>query len=132
LNWNTWDVSAYAGQTAQIKIVDTTGGGWGHVLCSWIVETDDGSNPATRYTGTYTAARSSITGWSDWGFQFGLPDTSGRRIAITLARGAPFVWTTYANVNPSFNIGSATIYDTNNAALSLAGSNGFTASTFAF
>ena len=26
LSWNTWDLSAYAGQTAQIKIVDTTSG----------------------------------------------------------------------------------------------------------
>jgi len=132
LNWNTWDVSAYAGQTAQIKIVDTTGGSWGHIMCSWIVETDDGSNPATRYTGTYTATQSSVTGWSDWGFQFALPDTSGRRITITMARGVPFVWTTYTNVNPSFNIGSTTIYDTNNSAISLAASNSFTATAFAF
>ncbi|PWU18176.1 MAG: hypothetical protein C5B50_09725 [Verrucomicrobia bacterium] len=132
LNWNIWDVSPYQGQTAQIKIVDTTGGGWGHVMCSWIVETDNGGNPATRYTGTYTAARSSVTGWSDWGFQFGLPDASGRRMDITLARGVPFVWTTYTNVNPSFNIGATTIYDTNNAVISLANSNSITASAFAF
>ena len=132
LNWNIWDVSAYAGQTAQIEIVDTTGGGWGHVMCSWIVATDDGSNPASRYTSTYTAAHSEVTGWSDWGFQFGLPDASGRRIDITLARGVPFVWTTYTGVNPAFNIGTSTIYDTNNNAISLVSGSNFTARAFSF
>jgi len=132
LTWNTWDVSAYAGQTAQIQIVDTTGGGWGHVMCSWIVASDDGSNPASRYSSTYTALHSDVSGWSDWGFQFGLPDALGRRIDITLARGVPFVWTKYSGLNPSFNIGTSTIYDTNGNSISLAGSNNFTASAFAF
>jgi len=132
LNWSTWDVSAYAGLTAQIKIVDTTGGGWGHVMCSWIVATDDGSNPATRYTGTYSAAQSQVTGWSDWGVQFGLPDASGRRMDLALARGVPFVWTTYFGVNPAINLGGTTIYDTNGAAISLATSNSFTSAAFAF
>ncbi len=31
LKWSGWDVSAYKGQSAQIKIVDTETGGWGHV-----------------------------------------------------------------------------------------------------
>ena len=132
LSWNTWDVSAYAGQTAQIEIVDTTGGGWGHVMCSWIVATDDGSNPATRYSGTYTAVHSDVTGWSDWGFQFGLPDAAGRRMDIALARGVPFVWTTYTGVNPAINIGTTSIYDTNGNAISLASSNSFVATAFAF
>jgi endoglucanase Acf2 len=132
LNWSTWDVSAYLGQTAQIEIVDTTGGPWGHVMCSWIVGTDNGSNPAARYTSTYTATQSVVTGWSDWGFQFGLPDASGRRIDLTLARGVPFVWTTYTGVSPAINIGTSTIYDTNGNAISLAASNSFTASAFAF
>lgn len=81
---------------------------------------------------TYTATQSVVTGWSDWGFQFALPDAAGRRIDITLARGVPFVWTTYTGVNPSFNLGATTIYDTNGSAISLALSNSFTATAFAF
>lgn len=132
LNWNIWNVSAYAGQTARIEIVDTTGGGWGHVMCSWIVATDNGGDPSTRYTSTYTAAQSDVTGWSDWGFQFGLPDTSGRRIDITLARGIPFVWTTYTGVNPAINIGSSTLYDTNGNIIPLVSGGSFTNSAFSF
>ena len=132
LNWSTWDVSAYSNQTAKIEIVDTTGGGWGHVMCSWIVATDNGSDPSTRYTSTYTAAQSEVTGWSDWGFQFGLPDTSGRRIDITMARGVPFVWTTYQGVSPAINIGTTTVYDTNGHTISLANSNTFTTAAFSF
>jgi endoglucanase Acf2 len=132
LNWNTWDVSTYAGQTAQIKIVDTTGGGWGHVMCSWIVVTDDGSNPSARYNGSYSAVQSVVTGWSDWGLQFGLPDASGRRMDITLARGVPFVWTSYAGVNPAINIGTSTIYGTNGSAITLVSGDNFTATAFSF
>ncbi|MGA2247458.1 MAG: glycosyl hydrolase [Verrucomicrobiota bacterium] len=132
LNWNTWNVSAYSNQTAQIEIVDTTGGGWGHVMCSWIVATDDGSDPSTRYKSTYTATQSVVTGWSDWGFQFGLPDAAGRRMDVTLARGVPFVWTTCSGLNPAINLGTTTVYDTNNQPISLAGSNSFTATAFSF
>jgi endoglucanase Acf2 len=132
LNWSTWDVSAYEGQTAQIEVVDTTMGGWGHVMCSWVVQTDNGSNPAGRYTGTYTAVQSLVTGWSDWGFQFALPDTNGNSIQITMVRGVPFVWTTYTGVNPAINIGSSVLYDTNGNAISLVSGSNFVASAFSF
>jgi len=132
LNWNTWDVSAYLGQTAQIKVVDTTTGGWGHVMCSWIVATDNGSNPSTRYTGTYSAAQSLVTGWSDWGFQFELPDTNGNSMQITLARGVPFVWTTYAGINPAINVGNSTLHDTNGNVIPLVSGSNFVATAFSF
>ena len=37
LYWNTWDVSAWIGQTARIQIVDLSSGGWGFILCDFIV-----------------------------------------------------------------------------------------------
>jgi endoglucanase Acf2 len=73
-----------------------------------------------------------VTGWSDWDFQFGLPDASGRRMDLTLARGVPFVWTTYTGVNPSINIGTSTIYGTNNSAITLVSGSNFTATAFSF
>ena len=132
LVWNTWDVSAYQGQTAQIKMVDTATGSWGYVLCSWIVQTDNGGNPASRYTSTYMAAQSDVTGWSDWGFQFKLPDTNGNYIQMTMARGVPFIWTTYAGVSPAINIGTTTIYGANNNSISLASVTSFTNTAFSF
>lgn len=132
LNWVTWDVSAYAGQTAQIEIVDTTSASWGFVLCSWIVATDNGGNPALRYTGSFAPVQSLVTDWSDWGFRFDLPDTQGRCIDLTLARGVPFVWTTWTNVNPVINFGGGPLYDPSGNTIQLTGGTNFTATCFSF
>lgn len=40
LTQRTWNVSDYIGQSAQIKIVDNSGGGWGFIMCDHIVFTD--------------------------------------------------------------------------------------------
>jgi endoglucanase Acf2 len=131
LLWQTWDVSAYLGQTATLQVADLSSGSWGFILCSWVVASDDGSSPAARYTSTFSPTQSLITDWSDWGLRFALPDSQGRRMDIALARGVPFVWTTYTNLNPTINVGASTLYDTNGSAISLAGGS-FTAAAFAF
>jgi len=131
LTWSTWDVSAYLGQSAQIQIVDLSSGNWGFILCSWIIATDNGGNPALRYTSSFSPVQSSVTDWSDWGFRFGLPDAQGNRMNLTLARGVPFVWTSYTGVQPVLNVGSVTLYGTNGAVINT-GSGSFSASAFAF
>src|SRR5665213_482110 len=40
LDWEQWNVSSLLGQTAQIRIVDTATGGWGHLNVDQIVESD--------------------------------------------------------------------------------------------
>ena len=40
LDWEQWDVGGLLGQTAQIRIVDTATGGWGHLDVDEIVESD--------------------------------------------------------------------------------------------
>jgi sucrose-6-phosphate hydrolase SacC (GH32 family) len=37
---DAWDVSAWAGRTAQIRIIDDTGGEWGHINVSHLKQTD--------------------------------------------------------------------------------------------
>jgi fructan beta-fructosidase len=41
LDWEQWNVSNYVGQSAQIQIVDTATGGWGHLNVDQIVESDN-------------------------------------------------------------------------------------------
>jgi fructan beta-fructosidase len=40
LDWLQWDVGAYTNQTAQLQIVDSYTGGWGHVNVDQITETE--------------------------------------------------------------------------------------------
>jgi fructan beta-fructosidase len=40
LDWEQWNVSNLLGQTAQIRIVDSSTGGWGHINLDQIVESD--------------------------------------------------------------------------------------------
>ncbi|GAA4487555.1 GH32 C-terminal domain-containing protein [Microbacterium panaciterrae] len=40
LNWTSWDVSAYRGQNATIRVVDENTGGWGHILADQFVQSD--------------------------------------------------------------------------------------------
>ncbi len=40
LNWLQWNVSAFSNQIAQLQIVDSATGGWGHINVDQIVETD--------------------------------------------------------------------------------------------
>src|SRR3569833_1301256 len=48
--WTQWNVTAYKGQSAQVKIIDNSAGGWGHIAVSWIVQTNTTANPPTQYT----------------------------------------------------------------------------------
>jgi len=40
LDWSSWDVSKFKGQSAVIEIVDTQKGGWGHINVDHIVQSD--------------------------------------------------------------------------------------------
>ncbi|MET3903169.1 GH32 C-terminal domain-containing protein [Paenarthrobacter sp. 4246] len=40
LNWKGWDVSEFAGQKAQLRIVDEATGGWGHITLDHVMLTD--------------------------------------------------------------------------------------------
>ncbi len=50
LDWASWDVAEFVGQTATIQIVDQQTGGWGHINVDQIVQSDQnrGTAPAHR------------------------------------------------------------------------------------
>lgn len=57
--WKSWDLSAYKGQKAYIKIVDNATGGWGHINVDHFIFSDQsmGTNAEHAY-------------WADWGKDF--------------------------------------------------------------
>ncbi len=56
LDWNSWDVSEFAGRTAHITVVDNNRAGWGHILADQFVFSDEPATPRIR---SYD--------WLDWG-----------------------------------------------------------------
>ena len=132
LHWMQWDVSALKGQNAQIKIADTSGAGWGFILCSYIVATDNAADPATLYTTSFTAPVGKITNWGDWNLDYTQTDGQGNQIKTTIARGIPFVWARYSGLNPRIHVGAGTtLYDANGKMIDTT-TGIFTASNFAF
>ncbi len=49
LNRLTWDVKAYKGKSAVIRIVDNSGGGWGHILVDDIYQSDRSESSIATY-----------------------------------------------------------------------------------
>jgi len=133
LRWVTWDLQAYQGQTAQIRIADTTSAGWGFILADFLVLTNHSGDPALRYTSTFTAQKTTVTNWGDWTVDFALRDASNRAINTTLMRGTPFTWTRWINgVKPALPIGAGNpVYNGGQGVINTAGGS-FVASNFSF
>ena len=133
LNWATWNVSAYRGQTATIEIVDTSSAGWGFIMCDEIVQSDV-ADPTGRYGTDFAADQSVVTNWGDWNVDFKLPNAaSGQEIDVTMARGIPFTWTTWkGGLEPKIMVGTGTTFlDANGNTINTA-SGSFVASAFSF
>ena len=45
LNWKGWDVAEFAGQNAQLRVVDQATGGWGHLTLDHVMLTDGPAVP---------------------------------------------------------------------------------------
>ena len=132
MHWVQWDVSAYKGQSAQIKIVDSSQAGWGFILCSYIVATNNAASPAGLYTTSFNAPNGIVTNWGDWSVDYRETDGAGNRIDTTVARGIPFVWARYSGLSPRIHVGVGTpLYNESGSAINTA-SGSFTASDFAF
>ena len=130
LAWVSWDLTPYTGQTAHVEIVDATGAAWGFISCDQIF-LSDASNPAGRFGGDLSATNVVVTNWGDWNVDFSLPDASGRKLDVTMARGIPFTWTRWTNMKPKLVLGAATtFYNTSGAPITVTGGQ-FTATMFA-
>jgi sucrose-6-phosphate hydrolase SacC (GH32 family) len=50
LNWVSWDVREFEGQTAQIEIIDESSGGWGHINADQFMGADHPALPTSTET----------------------------------------------------------------------------------
>lgn len=78
LDWKYWDVSPYAGQNGVLQIVDSVGGGWGHVNVDHFLMSDSIVPPEpdpTLWT-EHGPDNYAPVSWSD------IPESDGRRLWI--------------------------------------------------
>lgn len=111
LTQRTWDVSAYIGQTAEIRIVDNSTGGWGFIMCDDIIFSNSSFGGA-GYPTDFVSKSSNVYDWTDLGFTFRNEDVNGRFMDVTLVHGIPFTWIELYNLIPILKPGVAVkVYD---------------------
>ncbi|MDR1973781.1 MAG: glycoside hydrolase family 3 C-terminal domain-containing protein [Bacteroidales bacterium] len=96
---HTWDVEEYIGQTAEIRIVDATGAGWGFIMCDEIVFTDSPRGGA-GYTADFETDAAKVYDWSDLGFTLRSTQTQDQTIDATLVHGVPFAYFEMSGLYP--------------------------------
>ncbi|WP_309400394.1 discoidin domain-containing protein [Cerasicoccus maritimus] len=109
LAWQTWDVSEYNGQSAQVQVVDNVTGGWGHIMADQVVMTND-ADPATKFSTDFAPASAVALDWSDWLVQMRLEQNPNAYYDVTMGHGLPFVWVEATGVSPLLNIDASAIF----------------------
>ena len=110
LAWTTWDVSAWRGQTARLRLLDVATGGWGHLCADQFFLSADGTNPAAKYATGFAPADARAKTWSDWLVQFRMAQDSQRWLDVTMGHGLPFTWLECSNVAPRIVSSTTTRY----------------------
>jgi fructan beta-fructosidase len=99
LNWKGWDVSEFAGQAAQLRIVDQATGGWGHLTLDHVMLTDQAAVPRSDETTvnlvvdgqvvrSATGANSEVLDWESWN----VAEFKGRQASIKVVDNNRFGW----------------------------------------
>lgn len=99
LNWKGWDVSEFAGQTAQLRIVDQATGGWGHLTLDHVVQTDTATVPRSdeetvnlvvdgQVVRSSTGNNSETLDWASWDVK----KFAGRQAQIKVVDNNRFGW----------------------------------------
>jgi endoglucanase Acf2 len=104
LRWVNWDVTAFAGQTATIQIVDDMPAGWAHVLVDQIVRTDVPEGIADRFGTSFRASQADALRWGDWNVSWRMRQSADQFMDVTIARGTPYTWFEFANVIPKISV----------------------------
>ena len=111
LTVRSWDISLYQGQTAEIRIVDNSTGGWGFIMCDDIIFSNS-TYSGTGYPTDFIPKNSNVYDWTDLGFTFRSEDANGRYMDVTLVHGVPFTFIELNNLIPILKPGAtAKVYD---------------------
>jgi endoglucanase Acf2 len=104
LRWVNWDVTAFAGQTATIQVVDDMPAGWAHVLVDQIVRTNVPEGIADRFGTSFRAAQADALRWGDWNVSWRMRQSADQFMDVTIARGTPYTWFEFENVIPKITV----------------------------
>jgi hypothetical protein len=99
MTWRQWDVSGYAGQTAEIRIVDNTSGGWGFIMCDNIVFSNL-TAVGSSFTNSFWPNDAKALQWSDLGFTFRMEDDNGNLMDGSVFHGVPYTWVDITGIDP--------------------------------
>jgi fructan beta-fructosidase len=99
LNWKGWDVSEFAGQTAQLRVVDQATGGWGHLTLDHVMLTDAAAVPRSdeesvnlvingQVVRTATGNDSEALDWASWNVK----EFAGQQAQIKVVDNNRFGW----------------------------------------
>jgi endoglucanase Acf2 len=106
LKWVSWDVSAWAGQDAQLRVVDTLDAGWAHIMVDQPLLTDKPDGIADRFSTSFRAAEADALRWGDWNVSWRMPQTGAaeKHMDVTSAQGEPYEWFEYAGMTPRLTV----------------------------
>ncbi|GAB3605152.1 hypothetical protein GCM10027413_05610 [Conyzicola nivalis] len=110
LRWVSWDVTAYAGQTATIQVVDDMPAGWAHVLVDQIVRTDVPAGIADRFGTAFRATQADALRWGDWNVSWRMHQSATQFMDVSIARGTPYTWFEFENVVPKISVGAGATF----------------------
>ncbi|MFZ4896299.1 discoidin domain-containing protein [Plantibacter sp. Mn2098] len=107
LAWKSWDVSAYAGRTAQLRVVDALTAGWAHVLVDQVLLTNVPDGIAQRFSTTFAASEADALRWGDWNVSWRMPQagSGGQYMDVTSMQGSPYEWFEFHGMTPSITLG---------------------------
>ncbi|MEY9774695.1 GH32 C-terminal domain-containing protein [Arthrobacter sp. MW3 TE3886] len=99
LNWKGWDVSEFAGQNAQLRVVDEATGGWGHLTLDHVMLTDSAAVPRSdeesvnlvvngKVVRTATGSDSESLDWASWNVK----EFVGQQAQIKVVDNNRFGW----------------------------------------
>jgi hypothetical protein len=125
MSWARLDLTAYAGQSVKIRLVDAQVSGWAWLAADQFLLSNDPLAPSARAGArTITGAPARASGWSDWMVKVNKTDATnpGMTMDFTLVRNMPYVWIDVAGLDPRLSFATnATVTFRDSAGNVLAG-----------